>query len=109
MVLNPEDPRQRSRVVQELGSFSTKVKLKAVVHGTLTKDGPPATLIVLQFSFSGARANRRVRQARISLQFGSDPKVPGASPELVNISPKGENETKLHSVCPYARGILHVF
>ena len=93
---------ERAGVVEQVGSFSTQGKLKAVVHGTLTNGGSPATLIVVQFKFQGAKANRRARRAEVSLEFRNGPKVgPAIAPEVIKISPRGEQS--ISSVCSWYR------
>lgn len=58
-----------------------------VVHGTLTPDGELATLVVVDFRFTGLHPPRRFRNAIITLQFEDPDSIDAEPPEIFEISP----------------------
>ncbi|XXH01491.1 hypothetical protein Hte_007851 [Hypoxylon texense] len=71
-----------------VGKMVVLADLETVVHGTLTPDGTPATLLVLKFSFHPGRKGKRFKSAEIKMTFhrghGS-----AKSPNVHKIAPDG--------------------
>lgn len=79
------EQRQESDLIVQADIFS-------VIHGTFTPDGPPGTLIVMDFRFVGSRAaKRRFKSAEIKVAFGLDQQTVGSDndPIVSQIAPHG--------------------
>ncbi|KAA8915034.1 hypothetical protein FN846DRAFT_885568 [Sphaerosporella brunnea] len=89
----PEGEMQRQHVLQqEASNLGLQADLVSVVHGTLSPDGPAATILVIDFRFQGSRSRgRRFREATIAVQFAhGDSEIGGTlDPEVVSIVPFG--------------------
>jgi len=72
-----------------VGKMVVLADLEKVVHGTLSKGGAPATLIVVRFSFLPGRNGKRFKSAEIKLHFTKGNKGT-TSPEVYKIEPEGE-------------------
>jgi hypothetical protein len=61
-----------------------------VVHGKLSPDGDPATLLVFKFVFEQAKNGRRFREAHIKITFlDPDTHIGHLAPEVHGIAPEG--------------------
>lgn len=71
MVRNdPNNPIQRNVIVDRYSSYSVKARLVNVVHGRKSRDTDiPMSLIILDFLFIPLKRTRRIKSAKISLQF----------------------------------------
>ncbi len=102
---NYKDQRPNLAQINNGKALSVKASLDAALHGTLTPDGDPASLILLTFNFSASNV-RRFEGAEVSLTFagaaserdvvfgGTDAKI-GPDPECMAIEPEGR-----FSICP---------
>jgi len=90
---NNQGEMQRKHIAQRKDSdLMVQADLLSVVHGTLTPDGDPATLIVTDFCFVGSRSGgRRFRKALIEIGFGHDDQPIGSylDPIVRQIAPNG--------------------
>jgi hypothetical protein len=78
---------QRGYITEHRADIQVQAKLVLALHGTLSPDGDPASLIVTDFYFDAPK-NRQFKSIQISYKFkGGNPSNSG--PELVEISPKG--------------------
>jgi len=83
------------------------------VHGTLSKGGSPATLVVLLFVFQPRGNNKRFKSVEITMTFSSGSKSAGP-PEVCAISPSQEwaifpstkNEEVSHMISPSLEGTV---
>ncbi|KAF8462773.1 hypothetical protein BDZ91DRAFT_733922 [Kalaharituber pfeilii] len=93
---NAPGENQRKHIIQEGKHLTLYGDLFAVVHGTLTPDGPEATLIVIQFRFAGSITDgRRFKKVNILLKFANgteDKHGSDLDPEVKAIAPDGEFE-----------------
>lgn len=90
-----DDPElQRSKVDQwqyKSSDVKYQANLFAVVHGTLTPDGPRAVLIVVDFRFFSDPQERRFQNVDITMAFGRADSVLGGpkEPVVVQLAPEG--------------------
>ena len=89
---------QRPHLIDRGGSLQVLADLSEVVHGRLTPDGEPATIIVTDFEFVPSKTSRRFKTASITLRFESaDSSVNDV--EVSDIAPRGHyslNRTTKH-------------
>lgn len=88
-------------VEQSVSGLILQGNLKEVIHGTLTPNGPPATLVIMEFGFIKMHSIsiHRFRQVTIKLRFFTEPNGGGTDPTVIKIAPYGEygfNQTVLH-------------
>jgi len=91
---NP-DLIQRESIINsgERDSLVVQAHLVEVIHGTLSPNGNPASLIVTDFKFVSLKASRRFKSAVISYRFASkNPSSP--DPEVRSIAPMGSISLK---------------
>lgn len=105
-----EDDEEQNEVIidDEVGdgALSIKCDMTKVVHGTLTKDGAPATLIVLQFAFLPHGNNRRFKEVEITLWFSSG-KVHSIAPSNQwTTLPSETQQERTHSISPSIEAAL---
>jgi hypothetical protein len=91
MVRNdPNNPIQRSVVVDRHSSYAVKALLASVIHGYKSPDSDiPVSLIILEFSFIPLKATRRIKSAKISLQFKAE-RENRPDPKISAIAPNGK-------------------
>src|ERR1700722_13173535 len=70
------------------GSLVVLVDMIQVYHGTLTKGGSPATLIVMKFEFQPGGNHRRFKSVDATMTFSKGSNS-STGPEVVNIAPEG--------------------
>jgi hypothetical protein len=93
-------------------SLVIQCELAHVCHGTLSKGGSPATLVVLLFVFQPRGNNKRFKSVEITMTFSSGSKSAGA--EVCAISPSQEwaifpstkNEEVSHMISPSLEGTV---
>lgn len=82
------------------GALSIKCDVIKVVNGTLSQDGPPATLIVFQFAFLPHGNNHRFKTVEITITFSSG-KVHSISPDNEwTTLPSEKVQERTHTVSP---------
>ncbi|KAI0443182.1 hypothetical protein F4803DRAFT_516568 [Xylaria telfairii] len=86
-------PRSRTpaeqRILYEKGeALMSKATIALLYHGTLTPDGDPATLIVVDFRFLPSSLTRRFRKARMRLAFRDTSGSTSATPIVYRIAPE---------------------
>jgi len=81
---------QRESIINsgERDSLVVQAHLVKVIHGTLSPDGDPASLIVTDFKFVSLKASRRFKSAVISYRFASK-NSSSPDPEVRKIAPMG--------------------
>ena len=95
-IQNLPGEQQRRAVIDRSGKgeLSVLAELQHVIHGSLTPTGPKASLIVIDFRFTGSNLQkRRFRSVTIEINFAHGTTTPlGTSPdpEIIAISPDGE-------------------
>ncbi|KAI9765231.1 MAG: hypothetical protein M1840_007723 [Geoglossum simile] len=83
---------QHAHLIQEESELSVKADLFSVLHGTRSPGGDAASLIVIDFLFTGSDSRRRrFREATIDVQFALENDKPGRGLEPVvdKIAPFG--------------------
>jgi hypothetical protein len=85
---DPARPHQRANVIERKGAVDIRCTAADVIHGTLSPDGDPATLLVYDFRFDPRKRARRLLEAHMSFIFSSDNSTVQA-PEVLKIAPKG--------------------
>ena len=68
------------------GKMVVMADMDSVIHGTLSKGGPPATLIVMSFYFLPGSNSKRFKSAEIMMKFTKGPKATSGA-EVFNIAP----------------------
>lgn len=94
---NSHGQNQRQHILQEgrPGDLTVYGGLYSVLHGTLTSDGEPACIIIMQFEFMGSQSRaRRFRDAIVKVKFANadDPLGTQRDPEVQEIAPEGQFE-----------------
>jgi hypothetical protein len=84
---DPNNPYQRSTIIQRKGAIDVRCSCLDVVHGLFAPDTTDfGTLIVLEFRFDARKHARRIARADVELRFSSKlPQYP--EPEVFAISP----------------------
>jgi hypothetical protein len=83
---------QHAHIIQEESELSVKADLFSVLHGTYTPGGDAASLIVIDFLFTGSDSRgKRFREATIDVQFALENSKPGGNfdPVVDKIAPIG--------------------
>jgi len=83
---------QHAHIIQEESELSVKADLFSVLHGTYTPGGDAASLIVIDFLFTGSDSRgKRFREATIDVQFALESSKPGGNfdPIVDKIAPTG--------------------
>lgn len=81
---------QRPHIIDDLCSGLTlQADMADVIHGKLSPDGNPSTLIIVIFRFLGQGRTRRFREAEIKLRFSDEKKPYVEDPEVYKIAPEG--------------------
>ncbi|KAF7550313.1 hypothetical protein G7Z17_g5798 [Cylindrodendrum hubeiense] len=90
MVRNdPASPVQRKTLIdRHHSSCDVQAHLVGVVHGWMTPNTEPATLLVMEFGFLSLKLSRRIKGAKISLSFAEQRRTP--HPEIIGIAPEGK-------------------
>ncbi|KAI6089073.1 hypothetical protein F4821DRAFT_276290 [Hypoxylon rubiginosum] len=72
--------------------FIARAEIVAVTSGTLTENGPPATIMVFRFNFMNMKEDikRRFRMAKIKIEFSDELSRSRMDPEVIAVSPNGE-------------------
>lgn len=80
--------------------YIVQCNMNKVVHGTMTKGGPPAMLAVFEFIFLPRGATKRFLAAEIEIEF-SEGQLAKIAPEGVFVTSKSETEREVtHTVSP---------
>ncbi|KAF5613087.1 uncharacterized protein FTJAE_13966 [Fusarium tjaetaba] len=88
---NREGEIQRPDIVDDIcRGLLVQSRIDRIVHGTETKDGEPATLIVFGFRFHGLGKKRRFREATINILFQDADKVEENDPIVATLWPNGD-------------------
>ncbi|KAK7402651.1 hypothetical protein QQX98_011597 [Neonectria punicea] len=88
---NEEGEIQRPNVVDNIcRGLLLQARVDRIAHGTESKDGHPATLVVFGFRFHGIDEKRRFKRAIITMTFGDEQKRPKADPEVIALWPNGD-------------------
>ncbi|KAI9779171.1 MAG: hypothetical protein M1839_007706 [Geoglossum umbratile] len=80
---------QRPHLVDRGSSLVVQGDLVQVLHGTLSPDGAPATLLVVDFNFVSMELSRRFKSAKITLRFADARSRFDQDPEVIRIAPCG--------------------
>lgn len=89
---NTLDEMQRRHVMQDGSELTVYADLYNVTHGTRSPQGDAATLIVMDFRFTGSDQNkRRFREATIMVKFelADQTSDDESGPEVLKIAPHG--------------------
>ncbi|KAH0537654.1 hypothetical protein FGG08_005567 [Glutinoglossum americanum] len=90
---------QRPHIIDDLCSgLLLQVDLRDVVHGKLSENGSPGSLIIIHFRFHGADGNRRFRKVQAKIRFADEKKPLFEDPEVLAMWPDGDftlSETEL--------------
>jgi len=93
---------RRAAAEQSVSGFTIQSDLLEVIHGSMTPQGDPATLIIMEFRFqkmTSVPSSRRFRAATIKFRF-FDPSNPdgGKDPAIVKIAPHGVHSSNITPV-----------
>ncbi|PVH73214.1 hypothetical protein DL98DRAFT_608273 [Cadophora sp. DSE1049] len=82
------DQEQQKRLIEAevAGKMVVLADLETVVHGTLSKDGTPASLVVVSFCFLPGKSGKRFKSAEIKVIFTKG-KGTTTSPEVLDVGP----------------------
>jgi hypothetical protein len=80
---------ERPNILDYGTNLNVQGDLMAVVHGTMTPGGDPATLIIADFQFTSLALPRRFRQALITFLFKDTNSKDENPPEVLKIAPQG--------------------
>lgn len=83
---------QRPHIIQNESAVTVQANLFSVLHGRSSPGGGAATLIVIEFQFTGSEPRgRRLRKATIDVKFGLEDKDVGSEydPKVTKIAPYG--------------------
>ncbi|KAI9771957.1 MAG: hypothetical protein M1839_002590 [Geoglossum umbratile] len=83
---------QHVHLIQDESELSVQADLFSVLHGTYTPGGDAASLVVIDFRFTGSDPRRkRLREATIDVQFALENEKSGSrlDPEVIRIAPNG--------------------
>src|SRR5277367_2427156 len=83
---------QRPHIIQNESAVTVQADLFSVLHGRSSPGGGEATLIVVEFHFTGSEPRgRRLRKATIDVKFGLEDKDVGSEydPKVSKIAPCG--------------------
>ncbi|KAH8805996.1 hypothetical protein F5884DRAFT_467681 [Xylogone sp. PMI_703] len=86
---DPRRPHQRSNIVERKGALDVRCLAIDVIHGYLSPEGDPATLLVFEFRLDARKRARRIIEASMSFTFASRDKQNVSDPEVLQIAPKG--------------------
>ncbi|KAI0860914.1 hypothetical protein F4860DRAFT_191502 [Xylaria cubensis] len=67
----------------------TKANVTGITHGTLYPEGPPATLLILEFRFISMQKSRRFTDATIKVKFEDPDGDTDGTPEPQRVVPEG--------------------
>ncbi|KAJ5693000.1 hypothetical protein N7462_002423 [Penicillium macrosclerotiorum] len=82
---------QRPTIIDDLcAGLLLQVELQGAVHGTLSRGGDPATLLVVKFYFQGRTEKRRFRSAEIKIRFADEQQPLQEDPEVLALWPEGD-------------------
>ncbi|KAF4448951.1 hypothetical protein F53441_7720 [Fusarium austroafricanum] len=82
---------QRPDILDDLcQGLLVQSRVDRIIHGTETKNGSPATLIVFGFRFHGLSKKRRFREAVINILFQDENKNEDVDPVLSTLWPNGD-------------------
>jgi hypothetical protein len=88
---NKKGQIQRPDVLDDIcRGLLVQARIDRIVHGTETKDGTPATLVVFGFRFHGINMKRRFREATITIVFQDKEKKEDADPTVICLWPNGD-------------------
>ncbi|KAJ9655613.1 hypothetical protein H2201_008763 [Coniosporium apollinis] len=88
----PGGEMQRTHIVQDGSELTAQADLFSVIHGKVSPQGGTATLIVIDFRFTGSESHRkRFRKATIDIKFALHDDTVGGEldPEVIKIAPYG--------------------
>jgi hypothetical protein len=80
--------------------FITRAEIVAVASGTLTENGPLATIVIFRFNFVSLKkaVKRRFVSAKIKVEFSDVRSRGNMDPEVFAISPDGEDHLEKHTL-----------
>ncbi|PTB37453.1 uncharacterized protein TrAFT101_011170 [Trichoderma asperellum] len=88
---NTKNQVQRPDVVDDIcQGLLVQARIDRIVHGTQTKGGKPATLVIFGFRFHGIGKKRRFREAAITILFQDEKKQEDADPVVAFLWPNGD-------------------
>jgi hypothetical protein len=86
---DPTRPYQRTNVVERKGAVDVRCVAVDVVHGYLSPDGDPATLLVYDFRFDPRKRARRIAEPHMNFTYASADSSVTTDPEVLKIAPRG--------------------
>ncbi|MCJ1392422.1 hypothetical protein MMC18_005289 [Xylographa bjoerkii] len=86
---NAPGEQNPANLIDRGSTLNVKGTLVEVLHGKLTPDGVPATLLVLEFHFVSNPKSRGFRQSTMTLQFADAGGNSRRDPEVHRIAPHG--------------------
>jgi hypothetical protein len=87
---NKPGETQRGHIMQRGSDLTIQGDFYSITHGSFTPGGDAATLLVIDFRFTGSSTrNKRFKTAKIEVRFGSYGDGVGEDPEVRKIAPHG--------------------
>lgn len=87
--LNAPGQVERQNVYDYGSALNMQMNLVDVIHGTMSPEGLPATLVIADFQFISHEKSRRFRRAVIELRFRDLDPNDDNPPEVYDIAPQG--------------------